>query len=165
MGGFPSFLGWTKEETDLLLDEWPRTVLGFWMREKSKRRESSSDFSPPSNIFFDPSSILERFEAIEGRDQIRSAIKSWLHELALPWRADRFENFMWTICRGRILVWLWEIREDFQIYILSCGDQLPTLRYWVWNLRSGRLDLSLIVVLVQMLVILDSDFYVYKFML
>ena len=39
------------------------------------------------------------------------------------------------------------------------------LRYWVWNPRSGRLDLSLIAVIVQTLVILDLDFYAYKFML
>ena len=39
------------------------------------------------------------------------------------------------------------------------------LRYWIWNPRSGILDLSLIAVLVQILIILDSDIYAYKFML
>ena len=113
LSGFLSSLAWTKEETVLLSGEWPRTVLGFWMREKLKRRESSSDFSPPSSIFFDLYSTSKKFEVIEGRDQIRFVIKSRLCELALPRRANRFENFVWTIRRGRMLVRIWAIREDF----------------------------------------------------
>ena len=50
LGEFPSSLAWTKEETVLLSGKRPRTILGFWMRKKSKRRESSFDFSLPSNI-------------------------------------------------------------------------------------------------------------------
>ena len=143
MGGFPSSLVWTKEETDPLSGERPRTVLGFWVREKPKRRESSSDFSLPSSISSNLSLTLKRFEVIKGRDQIRSAIRSRLHELALLQRADRSEDFMWTICRGRIFVRLWVIREDFQIYILDHGVWLLMLKYWVWNLNSSRLYLLL----------------------
>ena len=130
MGEFPSSLAWTKEETVLLLGE--------------RRKESlylNFLYHPAS--FSDLSSTSKRFEVIEGRDQIRSAIRSRLHELALLQRADRFESFMWTIHIGRILMRLQTTKEDFKIYILNHNVWLSMLRYWVWNSRSGRLDLLL----------------------
>ena len=44
------FLGVNKRGDILISGERPRTVLDFWVRKKSKRRESSSNFSPPFNI-------------------------------------------------------------------------------------------------------------------
>ena len=113
------------------------------MREKQKRRESSSIFLHHSESSSNPSLTSKRSEVIEEGDQVRSIIRSRLHELTLPWRADRSEDFVWTIRRGRMFVRLWATRENFHIYVLDHGVRLSMLRYWVWNLISSRLDLLL----------------------
>ena len=87
------------------MGERPRTVLEFLGEKKNQREKNLHQiFLHHPASFSDLSLILERFEVIERRDQIRSAIKSQLRELALPQRADRSEGFVWTIHKGQTLV-------------------------------------------------------------
>ena len=145
--------------------ERSRIVLGFSDEKKYKREESSSlIFPPPSSTSSNLSSTLKGFEIIEKENQIKSAIRNRLCELTHPWKTDRFEDFMWTIYRGRTPCAAVSDQKSLRSMNFNGGIHLSMLRYRVRNPRSYKYDLLLVLIFYMLADFKFRFFYAYYIM-